>query len=441
MNFNHQTQPKIFYGWWIVLGGFSLTAVSSAFSYYGFGIFFNPLLEEFGWNAAVLGGALSLSRLESGFMAPLVGYLVDRIGPRKVMLVGVTLTGTGYILLSQTTSPLYFYVVFLLLVQGGASAGMGSPPRIATANWFRRKRGTALGLVTLGLSVGGIFARPLAEIITNLGWRTALIIGGVLIWIVGYPVSLIMRQRPEQFGYAPDGDVPETMDPISDPISSVANPTSGNISPSKPSISSSQEVNFSPMDALKTRAFWTITLMFTSRQLVAGTVALFLVPLLQERGMSLTTAASMVSIMALVGMPGRVGFGWLGDQFDKRKVLAFCFMMQSIGLILFTSLGGMLGLGFFLTLYAATYAGVNPLIPAIQGEYFGRQYFGTIRGLMTPISMLAVVSGPFIMTLIHDLSGSYEPAFIILAGVNLFALVFILITKKPDPTITFSSTD
>ncbi len=435
MNFNRQERPKIFYGWWIVLGGFSLTAVSSAFSYYGFGIFFNPLLEEFGWDAAVLGGALSLSRLETGFMAPFIGYLVDRIGPRKVMLVGVTLTGTGYILLSQTTSPLYFYVVFLLLVQGGASAGMGSPPRIATANWFRRKRGTALGLVTLGLSVGGIFARPLAEIITNLGWRTALIIGGVLIWIVGYPVSLVMRQRPEQFGYIPDGDLPQTAGLIP-PIS---HPTSQSSSDSNPSIENNPEVDFSPMDALKTRAFWTITLMFTARQLVAGTVALFLVPLLQERGMSLTTAASMVSIMALVGMPGRVGFGWLGDQFDKRKVLAFCFMLQSTGLILFTSLGGMLGLGFFLTLYAATYAGVNPLIPAIQGEYFGRQYFGTIRGLMTPISMIAVVSGPFIMTLIHDISGSYEPAFIILAGVNLFALVFILITKKPHPTVTLST--
>ena len=432
MNLDHPKSPKIFYGWWIVLGGFSLTAVSSAFSYYGFGIFFNPLLEEFGWDAAVLGGALSLSRLESGFMAPLVGYLVDRIGPRKVMLVGVSLTGTGYILLSQTTSPIYFYVVFLLLVQGGASAGMGGPPRIATANWFIRKRGTALGLVTLGLSVGGIFARPLAEIITTLGWRSALIIGGVLIWLVGYPVSLIMRQRPEQFGYSPDGDLPETQH-----IDTLISGTSLTGTPiAKAFTDNSAEVNYSPISALKTQAFWTITLMFTSRQLVAGTVALFLVPLLQERGMSLTTAASMVSIMAFVGMPGRVGFGWLGDQYDKRKVLAFCFMLQSTGLILFTSIGGNLGLAFFLTLYAATYAGANPLIPAIQGEYFGRQYFGTIRGLMTPISMVAVVSGPFLMTLIHDITGSYEPAFLILAAVNLFALLFILITKRPTaPTL------
>lgn len=422
-----QKSPKVFYGWWIVLGGFSLTAVSSAFSYYGFGIFFNPLLEEFGWDAAVLGGVLSLSRLESGVIAPLVGFLVDRIGPRKIMLVGVTLTGTGYILLSQTTSPFYFYVVFLVLVQGGASAGMGSPPRIATANWFRRRRGTALGLVTLGLSVGGLFARPLAEIITNLGWRTALIVGGVLIWLVGYPVSLVMRQRPEQFGYLPDGDLPES----SETASSISKSTSTKMSSSPSSKPDIVEVDYSPIAALKTQAFWTITLMFTSRQLVAGTVALFLVPLLQERGMTLTTAASMVSIMAFVGMPGRVGFGWLGDRFDKRKVLAFCFLLQSTGLILFTSLGGNLGLAFFLTLYAATYAGVNPLIPAIQGEYFGRQYFGTIRGLMTPISMVAVVSGPFIMTLIHDLTGSYEPAFIILAAVNLFALFFVLITKKP----------
>ena len=421
-------QPKIFFGWWIVLAASSITAVSATFSYYGFGVFFNPILDEFGWSAAVLGGALSLSRLEGGAIAPVIGYLVDRMGPRKLMLIGVIASGTGYILLSRTTSPIYFYVVFLLLVHGGASAGMGNPPRVAVANWFQRKRGTALGLVTLGLSIGGLFARPLADFITTFGWRNALVAGGVLIWVVGIPASLVMRQRPEQYGYLPDGRMPETATLAEDGVSSTGEQQKAR--------DEYKEIDFSPKQAIRTMAFWSITFTLTARNLVTGSVALFLVPLLQERGMSLPEAATIVSLMALFGMPGRVGFGWLGDHFDKRWVIAFCFVLQSTGLLLFTTLGGGSGIFFFLLLYAPTYAGVNPLIPALQGDYFGRQWFGTIRGIMTPMSTLALVSSPFLFTLIHDFTGSYEPAFIVLAVANVLALVFIAITRRPsDPSV------
>ncbi len=427
-NSSQITKPKVFFGWWIVLAASSITAVSATFSYYGFGVFFNPILDEFGWSAAVLGGALSLSRLEGGAISPLVGYLVDRIGPRKLMLIGVLSSGTGYILLSRTTSPIYFYVVFLLLVHGGASAGMGNPPRVAVANWFQRKRGTALGLVTLGLSIGGLFARPLADLITTFGWRSALVTAGVLIWVVGIPASLVMRQRPEQYGLLPDGRTPE-------PETATEDGTASSGEEQKPK-DEYIEIDFTPKQAIKTMAFWSITLTLTARNLVTGSVALFLVPLLQERGMSLSEAATIVSLMALFGMPGRVGFGWLGDHFDKRWVIAFCFVLQSTGLVLFATLGGGLGIVFFLIFYAPTYAGVNPLIPALQGDYFGRLWFGTIRGIMTPMSTLALVSSPFLFTLIHDFTGSYEPAFVVLAVANVLALVFVAITRKPrDPSV------
>ena len=432
---NEVAQPRVFFGWWIVLAASTVTAVSATFGYYGFGIFFNPIREHFGWSAAVLGGALSLSRLEGGALAPVIGYLVDRIGPRKLMLIGVVASGAGYILLSQTTSLVYFYIVFLTLVHGGASAGMGNPPRVAVANWFQRKRGTALGLVTLGLSIGGLFAKPLADFITSFGWRNALIVAGLLIWAVGIPASLVMRQRPEQYGYLPDGRIPDPA-PVAE-TSAVADTTPPADQPK--SDSGYEEVNFSPKQALRTLAFWSITLTFTARNLVTGSVALFLVPLLQERGMSLSEGATIVSLMALLGMPGRVGFGWLGDHFDKRWIIAFCFVLQSAGLILFTSLEGNLGIFFFLALYAPTYAGVNPLIPALQGDYFGRQWFGTIRGLMAPISTFALVSSPFLFTLIHDWSGSYEPAFVVLAVANVLALVFIVITRKPKDPIFAAS--
>ena len=135
--------------------------------------------------------------------------------------------------------------------------------------------------------------------------------------------------------------------------------------------------------------------------------------------------------MALLGMPGRVGFAWLGDRFDKRKVIAFCFIFQSTGLILFTLLPGPVGIACFLILYSPTYSGVLPLIPALQADYFGRHRFATIRGLMAPVGTVSMVASPIVVSVIRDQTGSYDPAFMFLGVLNVMALVFIAITRKP----------
>ena len=348
-------------------------------------------------------------------LAPGVGFLIDKYGSQKLVLLGVVLSGLGFILLGQTMSVVYFYIIFIFLVQGGVSAGMGNAPMAAVTNWFSRRRATALGVMNLGLSFGGILALPLAGIIEAFGWRQALVFAGLTIWIVGIPLAFVIRHRPEDYGYLPDGAQPE--EPSGD----------GEF----PGAQAPEEVTYSPWQAMKTQAFWSIALMFSARHFVTGSVALFLIPLLEERGMSLTDAATVLSLMALIGMPGRVGFAWLGDRYDKRLVIGFCFAFQSAGLILFTALGGNIGIVFFLVLYSPTYSGVLPLIPAIQADYFGREWFATIRGLMTPVATLSVVLGPLIVASIRDFAGSYEPAFAALAVSNLLALVFVAITRRP----------
>lgn len=408
-------RPAIFYGWWVVLSGTAIMALMGAFSYYGMGVFFNSIKDDLGWSAAALGAALSLARIQGGVLAPGVGFLIDKYGAQKLVLIGVVLSGLGFILLGQTMSVVYFYIIFIFLVQGGVSAGMGNAPMAAVTNWFSRRRATAHGVMNLGLSFGGILALPLAWIIEAWGWRQALVFAGATIWVVGIPLSFVIRHRPEDYGYLPDGDKPE--DRAGD----------GEF----PGAQAPQEVTYSPWEAIKTQAFWSIALMFAARHFVTGSVALFLVPLLEERGMTLGEAAGVLSLMALIGTPGRVGFAWLGDRYDKRFVIGFCFAFQSAGIILFTALGGNLGILFFLVLYSPTYSGVLPLIPALQADYFGREWFATIRGLMTPVATASVVLGPIIVASIRDWTGSYEPAFAALAVSNLLALVFVAITRPP----------
>lgn len=420
-------RSPIFYGWWIVLAGTGVMTLMGAFSYYGMGVFFTSIQEDLGWSAAVLGAALSLARIEGGVLAPVVGVMIDRFGPRRLMLLGVFMTGTGFVLLSRTTSVAYFYVVFILLVQGGLSAGMGNAPTAAVVQWFNARRATAMGVMQLGISIGGIFARPLAELIAAFGWRTALVTAGVTVWLVGLPLAFVVRHRPEDHGYLPDGANPPAASATSEGDS--LSPSSSDLGPNDSS--GEVEVEFSPRQAVRTLAFWSIALMFSARHFVTGSVALFLIPLLQERGLSLTDAATILTLMAFIGMPGRVGFAWLGDRIDKRMVIGFCFVFQSAGIILFTIIGGSLGTIFFLVLYSPTYSGVLPLIPALQADYFGRKRFATIRGMMAPVGTVSLVSGPIVMTAIRDFSGSYEASFAALGFANLLALAFVAIIRPP----------
>jgi sugar phosphate permease len=359
------------YGWWVVLSGTALMTLVGALSYYGMGVFFNALRDDLGWSAAALGAALSLARIQGGVLAPVVGVIIDRYGPRKLMIVGVLMTGAGFILLGQTMSLVYFYVVFIILVQGGISAGMGNAPSSA------------------------------------------------IVWAVGLPLAFVVR-RPRP------GDMVEG-EPYQ-PETEALNATSAT---GAVALNSEGEVEFSPRGALRTKAFWSIALMFAARHFVTGSVALFLIPLLEERDMSLTDAATILSLMAFIGMPGRVGFAWLGDRIDKRIVIGLCLIFQSAGLILFTTFEGTIGIVAFLILYSPTYSGVLPLIPALQVDYFGRRWFATISGMMAPVTTVSVVAGPIFVTTVRDLTGSFQPAFVALAIVNVLALVFVVITRRP----------
>lgn len=414
----------IFFGWWIALAGAVVWAANGAFSYYGFSAFFTPLITEFGWSRAGLAGAVSLSRLEGGVLSPVVGYLIDHLGTRKLMAFGVALTGLGYILLARVDSLFWFYFVFVVLVQGGASFGMGNPTMVSVANWFRRRRGQAMGIVTMGLSFGGTAVPLVAWLITTYGWRAAAVVAGAVVWGLCLPLTLLMRHRPEPYGYLPDGDPPPSATPQAQ---AAATPQT----PLRPG--PAEEVDWAPLDALRTWAFWGIGLTFTMRHLVTGSVAVHLLPYLIEREMTAEVAATVVGAMALVGAPGRVIFGWLGDHYDKRYIIAFCFVFQSLGLFFFVFLSSTWGALLFLTLYAPTYSGVLPLIPAIQGEYFGRRNFGTIRGLMSPIAMVGTVGGPVFAGYIFDSTGSYNLAFNLFAVANMLALVFVLTIRRPKP--------
>ena len=197
----------IFYGWWIVFACFLMAFYVGGALFYAFTAFFDPIVEEFGWSHTQVSIAFSLRGLEMGILAPIMGFLVDRFGSRKLIFSGTFFAGFSLILLGLTNSLGMFYSAFILLALG-ASGCASTVLMTAAAYWFRRNVGKAMGIVACGFGVGGILIPLIVWLIDLYQWRTALFILGLGMWALGIPLSFVIRHRPEQYGYSPDGEIP-----------------------------------------------------------------------------------------------------------------------------------------------------------------------------------------------------------------------------------------
>ena len=412
--------PRMFYGWWVVIAGTFAQVLAGGVYYYGFGTLVLPLEQEFGWGRAAVSGVASLSRLEGGLIGPLGGYLVDRYGPRVVVLGGVILMGLGLIALSQVHSMLAFYLIFILMIAMGASVGISTAMPTAVANWFIRKRSRAMGILYAGVGMGGAAVPLLALLIVRYGWRTALVIIGAMVLTIFVPLSFVFRHRPEQYGLLPDGEPAPA-------------PSQGE-GPAK-ARTPSAEVDFTPRQALRTPSFWLISIAFALRTTASHGVPLHLMPHLQGQGFSTEAAALALGALGVVSVIGRLGFSWMGDFWEKRLVLFGSTLLMSVGLIFLNLPATWTTVALFLLIYAPGYGGAPPLTRAIFGEYYGRKHYGTISGYFALIIMVGTVGGPLFAGYMYDVSKSYTIAFYAFAVANTLGAALIFLAKRPKPPV------
>jgi MFS family permease len=420
---------KIFYGWWIIIASSALTTYNGGIMFYGFTAFFNPILNEFGWTRAATSFAFSLQRLEGGIAAPIVGYFIDRVGPRKMSLLAVAVFGLGFLLLSRVNSLLAFYMVFIL-ISVGHSAGFYSVGAVAVANWFVRKRGKAMGFVTGGVCFAGALVPVLVWLISQYGWRQSLVIAGIGMWIIGFPLSFVFRHRPEQYGMLPDGDSIEEKTPKE--INNNLKAGADSPSPTGQTQKTDTVKEFTAMEAIKTRSFWLLSLALSISFMAMSAVFVHIMPFLESIGISREKAGYVVTFTIFISVMGRVGLGWLSDYVDKRYVFCFALALQAIGLLVFANIRSLWHIILFLITFSPGYGAPIPLRPAIQGEYFGRKQFGTIQGLLMSISTVSLMVGPPFAGWICDITGSYRLAFLMLAGIPVVGILLFLMTPPPQ---------
>jgi len=413
----------VFYGWWVVAAGFFINAFGVGTFFYGFSTFFNPMIAEFQCSRALMSGVYSLARLEGGIEGPIAGWLIDKFGSRKILLIGVTTVGIGYMMLYLVDSPLSLYLVFGLVLSLGFNLGYTHATTAAIVKWFMKKRGRALSFLILGNGIGGaIFVPLIAWLITLYGWRWTAVIIGLATLAIPLPLSLIVRSTPENMGLTPDGE----------------SGSHGNLLPEKnlyatePSGISSfpEEVNFTVREAIRTRTFWTYVVALMLRSCTLSAIVIHQIPHLTDIGIPYQKASGVLGMMVLMSVPGRFIFGWLGDKFNKKVLLFLLCLLQGIGIFIFINAGTIHLLYLFVIVYGLGYGGVIPNNIALRADLFGRKNFATISGIIMTLSMIGSVTAPIFAGHLYDVTKSYGAAFYTFSAmIVLSGIVFLLIPR------------
>ena len=396
---------------------------TSAVFWRGFQAFVDPVLRSFtGWSSGAFASALALQRAESSFFTPFVGVAINRFGPRPVLIFGLFFTGCGFILLSQMQALWHFYAAMLLLGLG-MSFGEFIVFVTTVVNWFVRLRARALATVMTFSAMGAVALPLLVWLIETVGWRTVFFGIGIGFWVIGTPVVLVLRRRPEDFGTRPDGDSDFT----------VARPDRAPQTHRQP-----REVSVAMRDAVRLRAFWQIVIAVSLGELIAMT-NLFHLPALLEYKIDLWMASIAAGAVAFGDVLGRITIGTIGDRYNVKFLLASALSIQTIGvgsLALINShfIGiswGLAPLPFFVFCTGFGFGSSIPLRLSILAEYFGRRSYGTLVGVTGSISSIWVTCGLLFVGFMFDITDSYRPAYSVLTLILLPAIPLTLALESP----------
>jgi MFS family permease len=404
---------RVFYGWWIVAAGGLIVLVANGTLWYGFSLLFDPIVNEFGWSTMATAAAFSLRSEVSAFGAPITGWLADRMGARRTMMLGVYVTVWGFVAFSQVNSLLTFYLSFALIAVAATATG-NQVAMVAVSWWFIRKRSRALAGLTVGAGLSGITVPLFAMLVNGAGWRTALLLWALIITVVCIPVCLIIRDKPEHYGLLPDGDRPA-------PVAVSAAATGG-----RPRVVVHRAPSLTVRQALHSRTFWYLGAAMLLQGLGSNPAVALLVPALSKVGIEPAHSALAIAAVPIISLPGRVAAGWLGDTHDKRVLMAGCLALQGAGVLMLAATTTPWMLVLAIALFAPPFGGLIPLRPALQAEAFGVQSIGTIQGLMNTVATFGGFVGPLLVGALVDLTDSYQLGFAIVGVATLAGIPFAL---------------
>ena len=415
-------RPRIFYGWYIVAASFTSNIFVSGTYWQGFQLFFLPILREFGWSRAALSGAFSLRQVETGVFAPVLGFIVDRFGPRRVIMASGFVLGLGMILVAQTFSIWSFYLFFMVAAIGASGTSHSIGWAVAIARWFRRRRGVALGIGMSGPVMTGVVLIALAYCVKHYDWRATLAGAGVLLWCTVIPLAMLIRDSPESQGYLPDGDIPEAPDGPEGYKNSL---------PTQRITIDQQE--YTTGQALRSRSFWIASTLLGILFFGTSGIQVHQVPYFESIGFSTTEAAATVSLVFALSGVGRIGAGFLADYMDIRYILAG---MVGCHIIAWTYLAvadvnTLWDAVPFTIIFGIPFGAMVSIRPVLLAQLFGTRSLGSLSGMLQATSLASGTIGPVLMGWIFDIQGEYDLAIKIFIGSTALAIPLVFMVKPP----------
>ncbi|HEX7103809.1 MAG TPA: MFS transporter, partial [Nitrolancea sp.] len=389
----------VFFGWWIVGAAIVFQTLQSGLLQQAYGTYAVVLHDEFGWSTTSLSIVYALQSVLTGVLGPAQGWLIDRFSPRTVMRAGALIFGFGFLALSRIDSFAGFCIIILITSFGATLAGFMTVTTVVV-NWFQRRRALAMALTQIGLSIAGLIAPVIAWSLTSNGWRTTAVASGVIILLVNLPLARVLRRTPEEVGQLPDGDRPLTNSPER---------INANLTTVQP--------EFTARQALRTRAFWFISIGHALALFVVTAVTVHLVlHLVDDLDYTVGQAANVIALMTGIMIFGRFAGGILGDRFEKRYLAAAAMFGHAFGLVMLAYANSFWMVLLFALAHGMAWGIRGPLMQAMRADYFGRASFAKVMGFSSTIIMTGTVGGPLIAGVMADHFGNYTAGFTLLAS-------------------------
>lgn len=405
---------KFFYGWIIVLGGFFTSASYALF--YSLGVFFKPLQQEFGWSASSISSIHSVHMVVFGLTIPLMGRIAAKYGARKTFSLCAILIGSGFILCS-TVKELWHFYLFYMIATVGVAVTTALPSSIVQ-KWFTKKKGLTLGIVLSGVGVGPLIVAPTVNyLIARFGWRLSYLITGGTVMLILLLIAQVMVERPEDIGLQPLGE---------EYIGSGQEARLEN-----QHLMALSKKEWSIRDAIKTRAFILLALIWMFSALPVHMIMIHIVPFAIGIGVSKGSAAAVLGLIGGLSIVGRLLGGIFDDSWGWVRTLIVANLVSMIAILWLLAVKNYVMILVFVVLYGLSYGARVPQIPGLVGNYFGTKNLTELLGFVWTMAAFGGIFGPLIGGFIFDITSSYTIAFLFAAACFGAAGILALFLKAP----------
>ena len=398
-------KPRIFYGYVVVVCAFFCMMIVLGL-HTSFGVFFKPVLTEFGWTRAMTSGAFSLAMVTHGLLGIAMGGLNDKLGPRIVLSICGLVFGLGFLLMSQISTIWQLYLFYGVIIGAGAS-GAWVPLMSTVARWFIDKRGLMTGIVLVGYSIGGLTIPPIAtHLISTYGWRISYIILGSIALVIVISAAQFLRRDPAQVGQTPYV----------------------NNKGREPSLELGTQ-GLSLKEAVNTREFWVFFSLLFCSGFCMFSVIVHIVPHVTDLGFSPAIASGILATMNGSAIAGRVGLGSTADKIGSKGVFIIGFFLMLGILPWLVSVQEAWQLYLFAIIFGFAHGGLGVVESPLAAELFGLRSHGLIYGVLILGWTTGAAVGPFVTGYIFDVNSSYKMAFLVGAALALLGLLLTSVLR------------